>query len=271
METRKRVPIKLRDSNKYNKTLKIKIIDNVLRINIPLEVESKENTNENIIGIDKGYRYLLATSNGNLYGEKLNYYLSKETERLSDKNANRNRFFALRRKYLEEGNTKKADNILKNNLGKKKYRKNKNKHDETVKSYINKNINKFIKSEKPKEVVMENLDFVNWDDRYPKSVKRKLSRWIKGYIRDRLEYKFKLSSIEFTYINPAYTSQICSKCGRFGIRNGDSFVCDNCGEIHADINASMNILERKYDKEIKMFTSYKKVKEILESRIADTK
>ena len=118
---------------------------------------------------------------------------------------------------------------------------------------------------------MENLDFVNWDDRYPKSVKRKLSRWIKGYIKDRLEYKFKLSSIEFTYINPAYTSQICSKCGRFGVRNGDLFVCDNCGEIHADINASKNILERKYDKEIKMFTSYKKVKEILESRIADIK
>ena len=115
-----------------------------MRINIPLEVESKENTNENIIGIDKGYRYLLATSNGNLYGEKLNYYLSKETERLSEKNKNRNRFFALRRKYLEEGNTKKADNILKNNLGKKKYRNNKNKHDEKVKSYINKNINEFI-------------------------------------------------------------------------------------------------------------------------------
>ena len=125
LETGKRVPIKLRDSNKYNKTLKIKIIDNVVKIHIPLKVESKENTNENIIGIDKGYRYLLATSNGNLYGEKLNYYLSKETERLNNKNSNRNRFFALRRKYLEEGNTKKADNILKNNLGKKKYINNK--------------------------------------------------------------------------------------------------------------------------------------------------
>ncbi len=231
METGKRIPIKLRDSNKYNKTLKIKIVDNIVKIHIPLKVESKENTNENIVGIDKGYRYLLATSkynktlkikivdnivkihiplkveskentnenivgidkgyryllatsNGNLYGKKLNYYLNKETERISDKNKNRNRFFALRRKYLEEGNTKKADNILKNNLGKKKYRNNKNKHDETVKSYINKNINEFIKSEKPKEVVMENLDFVNWDDRYPKSVKRKLSRWKKENYRD---------------------------------------------------------------------------------------
>ena len=268
LSKRKRTPIRLKDSNKYNLTLKVTIIDNNrIKIDVPLKIRTKENTSENIIGIDKGYRYLLATSNGNLYGEKLNYYLRKETERLSDKNKNRNRFYALRRKYIEEGSTKKAENILKNNLGKKKYRKNKNKHDETVKSYINKNIDDFIKSEKPKEIVMENLDFVSWNDKYPKDVNRKLSRWIKGYIRSRLEYKCKLNDIKFTYINPAYTSQICNKCGRFGVRDGDSFVCEYCGEIHADINASKNILERKYDKEIKMYTGYKKVKEILENRV----
>ena len=264
----KRTPIRLKDSNKYNSTLKITIMDdNKIRIDIPLKIRTKENTNENIIGIDKGYRYLLATSNGNLYGERLNYYLSKETERLSDKNKNRNRFYALREKHIKEGNAKKAENILKNNLGKKKYRKNKNKHDSTVKSYINKNINEFIKSEKPKEIVMENLDFVSWNDKYPKDINRKLSRWIKGYIRSRLEYKCELNSIEFAYINPAYTSQICSKCGKFGIRDGDSFVCESCGEIHADINASKNILARKYDKEIKLYTGYKKVKEILKDRV----
>ena len=268
LSKRKRMPIRLKDSNKYNSTLKVTIMDNNrIRIDIPLKVKTKENTNENIIGIDKGYRYLLATSNGNLYGEKLNYYLSKETERLNNKNSNRNRFFALRRKYLEEGSTKKAENILKNNLGKKKYRKNKNKHDSIVKSYINKSIDEFIKSEKPKEIVMENLDFVNWNDKYPKDVNRKLSRWIKGYIKSRLEYKCELNSIEFTYINPAYTSQICNKCGRFGIRDVDSFVCEYCGETHADINASKNILARKYDKEIKLHTGYKKVKEILENRV----
>ncbi len=114
---------------------------------------------------------------------------------------------------------------------------------------------------------MENLDFVSWNDKYPKDINRKLSRWIKGYIRSRLEYKCELNNIKFTYINPAYTSQICSKCGRFGVRDGDSFVCEYCGEIHADINASKNILERKYDKEIKLYTGYKKVKEILENRV----
>ena len=36
METGKRIPIKLRDSNKYNKTLQIKFVDNIVRINIPV-------------------------------------------------------------------------------------------------------------------------------------------------------------------------------------------------------------------------------------------
>lgn len=113
---------------------------------------------------------------------------------------------------------------------------------------------------------MEQLDFVNWNDRYPKSIKRKLSRWIKGYIRERLEYKCDYNSIEFIYINPAYTSKICNICGSFGKRDGDIFNCPECGESHADYNASKNILNRKYDKEISLYTSYKKVKDILENR-----
>lgn len=115
---------------------------------------------------------------------------------------------------------------------------------------------------------MENLDFVSWDDRYPKNVKRKLSRWIKGYyIRKRIEYKCDINTIFYTYINPAYTSKVCNICGEFGDRNGDVFTCPNCGKLHSDLNASKNILNRKYDKEINLYTPYKKVKEILKDRL----
>ena len=113
---------------------------------------------------------------------------------------------------------------------------------------------------------MEQLDFVSWDDRFPKSVKRKLSRWIKGYIRKRLEYKCSLNNMKCTYINPAYTSKVCNICGCFGTRNGDTFTCPKCGKLHSDINASKNILNRKTDKEINLYTPYKKVKEILLAR-----
>ncbi|MGL4912358.1 MAG: RNA-guided endonuclease TnpB family protein, partial [Romboutsia sp.] len=256
----KRVPIKLTDNNKRNNTLIVKIIGNKLEIYCPLKVKTKRHKDfVNTIGIDKGYKYLFAVSSGKLYGEKLNHYLNKETERLNKLNSNRNRFFALYRINLDLGNVDKANKILENNLGKVKYIKNKQRHDQTVKSYINYSLNQLIKEEKPKEIVMENLDFVNWNSTYPKNIKRKLSRWIKGYIRERIEYKCDYNNIIYTYINPAYTSKVCSVCGSFGKRDNDVFTCEVCGYFHSDINASKNILNRKYDKEISLYTKFNKV------------
>ena len=37
--------------------------------------------------------------------------------------------------------------------------------------------------------------------------------------------------------------------------------------MDANINTSINILNRKYDKDIKLITSYKEVKSILENRL----
>ncbi|MGL6108064.1 zinc ribbon domain-containing protein [Romboutsia sp.] len=265
----KRLPIKLTDRNIRNNTLKVKIIDDKLEIHCPLKVETKKHKDfVNTIGIDKGYKYLFAVSSGKLYGENLNHYLNKETERLNKINSTRNRFYALYKKNLELGNINKANNILENNLGKTKYIKNKLKHDKTVKSYINYSLNQLIKEEKPKEIVMENLDFVNWNNIYPKSIKRKLSRWIKGYIKERIEYKCDYNNINYTYINPAYTSKVCNICGRFGKRDNDVFECSNCGKLHSDINASKNILNRKYDEEISLYTKFIKVKSILENRLS---
>lgn len=265
----KRVSIKLTDNILRNNTLKVKIVEDSIQIHSPIEIKTKLNNNiEKVIGIDKGYRYLFAVSSGKFYGEGLNNILSKETERLNKVNSVRNRFYALYNGCLEQGNIKKADTIKENNLGKVKYKHNKEKYDETVKSYINHSLNKLIKEEKPTEIVMENLDFVSWEHKYPKSVKRKLSRWIKGYIRERLEYKCEYNNIKYTYINPAYTSKLCNKCGSFGVRKDDIFTCCKCGEIHADINASINILNRKYDKEISLYTKFTIVKKILESRVS---
>ena len=268
-KNRKRLPIKLTDNNKRNNTLKVKIIGKKLEIHCPLKVKTKKHEDfVNTIGIDKGYKYLLAVSSGKLYGENLNHYLNKETERLNKVNSTRNRFFALYQRNLDLGNESKANNILLNNLGKTKYIKNKLKHNQTVKSYINYSLNQLIEEEKPKEIVMENLDFVNWNSTYPKSVKRKLSRWIKGYIRDRIEYKCGYNNIKYTYINPAYTSKVCSICGDFGKRVEDVFECSNCGNLHSDINASKNILKRKYDEEISLYTKFTTVKSILENRFS---
>ena len=50
-------------------------------------------------------------------------------------------------------------------------------------------------------------------------------------------------------------------------RKGEKYKCSQCGyEEDADINGAINILDRNKDKRINIYTPYKEVKEILETK-----
>lgn len=70
---------------------------------------------------------------------------------------------------------------------------------------------------------------------------RKSNEWNHRQIRMAIEHKAKFYGHDVTNVNPAYTSQMCSKCGILGTRRKHAFSCI-CGHLdHADINASKNI------------------------------
>jgi putative transposase len=57
-----------------------------------------------------------------------------------------------------------------------------------------------------------------------------------------VEKRANVRGIEVIYVNPAYTSKRCSRCGNYGRRSRKRFECPHCGHsAHADVNAAFNI------------------------------
>ena len=72
-----------------------------------------------------------------------------------------------------------------------------------------------------------------------------LGSWSYYELQNMIEYKALREGIIVKYINPAYTSQKCSKCGCIHKENRlsqEQFICIECGnKMNADYNASINI------------------------------
>ena len=78
-----------------------------------------------------------------------------------------------------------------------------------------------------------------------KARRRRLSQWQYGLVRRYAESKAQEFSLAVAEVNPAYTSQTCSRCGLLGKRHRHDFRCPSCGfSLHADLNAAINIRNR---------------------------
>ena len=106
-------------------------------------------------------------------------------------------------------------------------------------------------SQVPKLLVVEDLKKMNYKSkvkrRLNKSMRRSIGAWAYSYWLERLKQDCEWNRVSFRSVNPAYTSQECSKCGHTdrGNRDGEEFLCRSCGHFeNADLQAARTVLNR---------------------------
>ncbi len=244
---RKRIPIPLRDDRTFDRQIQIHIKNDFVALAIPIEAKVKKHDDYiNTVYIHVGYQDMFTLSNGRVYGKALDALVGPETQRLAKKNRERRKMYTVYMQNAENGNIKKADAIENNNLGKLKYDRQKEKERLRTTAYINSEINKMLRTEKPREIVVTKPVTKNKAEYRSKSVNRKLSRSFYSYIRERLLYKCRLNGVQLVEINSKGTGKRCAVCGAQGKRQGIEFLCEACGaKTTVPLNSAKNI-EAKY-------------------------
>jgi len=126
----------------------------------------------------------------------------------------------------------------------KKVKEIKDRESRIVRDLNHKISKKIVETAKEEKagINLEDLTGIRKNKKQAKSFKYSLNSWSYYQLGMFISYKAKLAGIPVTYINPAYTSQACSICGRLGERNKKSFKCPHCRHVeNADVNASFNI------------------------------
>ena len=90
-------------------------------------------------------------------------------------------------------------------------------------------------------VRLENLKGIRKNTGGKKGFSHNVNSWPFYQLRQMVEYKAKLRGVTVQYVAPAYTSQICSRSGLIGQRDGDTFKSPKYGVESAHVNAAFNI------------------------------
>lgn len=131
----------------------------------------------------------------------------------------------------------------------KKLKQIKDRESRIVRDLNHKISNKIVKTAIANDsgVKLEDLTGIRKTSKHSKSFRYSLNSWSFYQLQMFIEYKAKLHGVDVVYINPAYTSQTCSKCGCIGNRERKVFKCPECGHVeNADINAAFNIAKSPY-------------------------
>ena len=188
---------------------------------------------EEVLGIDLGRTDIAHTSDGeNWSGQQLNKVRNK---------------YAWLRKVLQKkaslgtrSSRKRCRELLKRLSGKEK-RFQRHINHEISRQLVNK------AAASNRAIVLEDLKGIRErTNQLPraKNERRKSNSWSFYMLREFLTYKCILAGVPLIFVNPAYTSKSCYKCGHIGNRNGKRFTCKNpqCkNKCDPDYQGALNI------------------------------
>lgn len=227
-EKRKRIFIPLTDNNRYSSQLTVRLFPEEARVELLVPVASAVTGHEdyrNVIGVSTGMYTMLTTHQGNSYGSELGSMQGEYADwvRMQTTSYNRNR---------------------KDNPGRKKYDARKRRYEEQLHSYINQELNRFFRTEKPQRIYVAKLPRPQAGGKNPK-INHAVSMWQRGYIRKRLELKCREQSVELVEVLGNGISRECSRCGAQGSRGDGLFRCEACGyTVEEKTNAAQNVWKR---------------------------
>ena len=194
-----------------------------------VQVESDEIPDQDettLLGVDRGVNNIAVCSDGHFFG-------SSQVKNV------RCKYRRLRAKLQSKG-TKSAKRLLKRMSGKER----------RFQTDVNHCISKSIVNKPVTVIVLEDLTGIRPNKKEGSSKGKQnfwLSNWSFYQLEQFIEYKAESLGKIMLKIDPAYTSQECSKCGEVNKsnRNGLKYKCKSCGfELNSDLNAARNIANR---------------------------
>jgi IS605 OrfB family transposase len=216
----KRIAIPVKSNQAITGRIRLILREGQVEIHYTIDNTDERACGSKKMGIDKGYTEAFVDSDGDFHGKKLGEVLSKESDYLKKKYQRRNKIKAVLGK-VEQKNPQKAKRIRKNNLGRKKLNRRKQRHQAKVKNLVFTAVNRVV--DKAKTIVCEDLTKTFKSKSYGKNTNRRLSGWVKGLMASAIDIVASRRGSRVVLINAAYTSQICSQCGCLGKRTENTF------------------------------------------------
>nr|WP_300885985.1 zinc ribbon domain-containing protein [uncultured Acetatifactor sp.] len=227
-QNRKRVFVPLTDNNRYESQIYVRLLPESGRVEISVPIQVSVRNHEDYsseVGLALGIFTMLTTDQGHCYGENLGELQTEYAQWVRERTAAYNR-------------SRRA------NPGRKKYNEQKRRYQERIHGYINQELNRFFRTEKPGRVYLVKLPAAQAG-----GVNRKINQgvtlWQRGYIRSRLALKCRENGAELVDVLGKDISRECSSCGGAGEKRDGTFTCACCGlNIEEKVNTARNVLKR---------------------------